>query len=100
VSVLDANPQFNFTPFHAIVEDGLDRMLDVLDSEEFAFDVKGSIVKSNVAEAVLISPKIYDAIRNDRSTWSFAICDGGIEVAIVAEVSFICSLSKFTNIFV
>jgi hypothetical protein len=57
MSVSDANPQLKFMPFHAIVEDGLDRVFNILGSAEFTFYVKGSKVKSTIGEAVLLSPK-------------------------------------------
>jgi hypothetical protein len=92
VPVLETHPQFKFTPFYAIVEDGLDRMLDIFEQEEFTFFVKGSKVKSTVAEAVLISPKVYDSILNDRSIRSFVLSDDGIDVAKVEKfLSFVRS---------
>jgi hypothetical protein len=94
VPVPDSVLQFKFTPFYAIVSDGFDRMLDVVETEEFTFSVNGSSVKSNVAEAVLISPKIHDLILNDRSIRSFVICDEKIKVE---QIEKFLSFVRFRN---
>jgi hypothetical protein len=53
MSVAEADALFQFKPFYAILQDGLDRMFDVVKSEEFQFFVNGECYASPLAEAIL-----------------------------------------------
>jgi hypothetical protein len=44
---------FKFSPFHAILQDGLERLLVVVKSNDFYFVVKGTKFASTIAEAAL-----------------------------------------------
>jgi hypothetical protein len=62
-SLPDRKSQFKFSPFHAVLHDGIDRLLEMIQSEDFMFLVKGQEVKSTIAEAVLISPIIFEKLK-------------------------------------
>jgi hypothetical protein len=79
MSVAEVDTLFKFGPFYAILQDGLDRMFDVVKSEEFRFFVNGECYASTLAEAVLISPTVHDVLRNDRSCPIFVISDKDID---------------------
>jgi hypothetical protein len=61
----------------------MDRMLSVITKEEFTFYVGKAKVTSDLAEAVLISPKIYGLLSNDQTIRSFVISDNKIEAETV-----------------
>jgi hypothetical protein len=79
MSVTGMDVQFKFRPFYAILEDGLDRMFEVVKSEEFRFFVNGQALESTLAEAALISPRVHEALRFDRNSRTFAILDDTID---------------------
>jgi hypothetical protein len=54
MSVTSPNPTIKFSPFHAILQDGIHRLLEVIPNEEFTFIVKGEELKITLFEAVLI----------------------------------------------
>jgi hypothetical protein len=45
------------------LQDGLERLFEVIQSEEFKFIVNGEELKSPIAEAALISPTIHQQLR-------------------------------------
>jgi hypothetical protein len=49
-------PTIKLPPFHAILQEGFDRLLKLVPKEEFTFIVKGEELKITLFEAVLISP--------------------------------------------
>jgi hypothetical protein len=53
------------SPFHAVLHDGIDRLFELLQPENFTFVVKGETLKSTLAEAVLISPTICEGLKSD-----------------------------------
>jgi hypothetical protein len=77
-------PFFKFSPFHAILQDGLERVLDVVKSDNFSFIVKGRVFISTIAEATLFSPKVHEMLRSDPSVRSFDISaeDDNIDVSL------------------
>jgi hypothetical protein len=75
MSAAEADTLFKFRPFYAILQDGLDRMFNVVKSEEFHFFMNGDCYESTLAEAVLISPTVHDVLRHDRSCRVFVISD-------------------------
>jgi hypothetical protein len=79
MSVAGADTRFKFRPFYAILQEGCDRMFDVVRSETFQFFVNGECYESTLAEAVLISPRVHDVLRNDRSSRAFVISDEDLE---------------------
>jgi hypothetical protein len=79
MSVAAADTLFKFKPFDAILQHGVDRMFEVVKSEEFHFFVNGQCYQSSLAEVVLISPTIHEILRNDRSCRVFVISDDDID---------------------
>jgi hypothetical protein len=61
--------------FFALLQDGFDRMLAVVQSERFEFIVKGERFSSTLAEAVLLSPKVYEIFQVDPSIRTFTISE-------------------------
>lgn len=77
---LRLDQSFNCLFFNAIWQDGLTRLFDVVKSDIFTFIVNGSHFESTVAEAVVLSPAVYEILRRDASERTFTISDSGIEV--------------------
>jgi hypothetical protein len=61
--------------FYGLLQDGLSRMLSVVKSDTFEIIVKGEIFETTLAEAVLISPKIYELFQIDPTIRTFTLCD-------------------------
>jgi hypothetical protein len=59
---------------YALLQDGLERMLSVVKSDEFEVVVKGERFTTTLAEAVLISPKVYELLQTDPTIRTFTIC--------------------------
>jgi hypothetical protein len=51
-----------FSPFYAVLHDGADRLIEFLKKDPFTFAVNGSEFASTVAEAISLSPKIFEAL--------------------------------------
>jgi hypothetical protein len=62
-----------FSPFCAIVQGGLGRVMEFVESEEFRFVVEGREIVSTLAEAVLISPRIYESVQGNRTCRRFEV---------------------------
>jgi hypothetical protein len=77
-SNVDPQP-VNCSLLYAIIEDGLGRMLEIVKSDDFLFDVNGQTFASTLAEAVLISPKVYQSLHSDRSVRTFTVRDTAID---------------------
>jgi hypothetical protein len=58
---------------YALLQDGLARMLSVVKSDKFEVVVKGECFETTLAEAVLISPKIYELLQIDPTIRTFTI---------------------------
>jgi hypothetical protein len=78
-------PIFKFSPFYAILEDGLERMSKFVKSDSFTFVVNGEACETTVAEAVLFSPKVDDLLRSDPTIRAFEITDDGVNKKSCAE---------------
>jgi hypothetical protein len=52
------------SPFFVTLKDGIDRLFEVLQDEEFIFVVKGEELKLTIAESVLISSKVQENLRS------------------------------------
>jgi hypothetical protein len=63
----------NGLQFYALLQDGLGRMLSVVKSDKFEVVVKGKSFETTLAEAVLISPKIYELLQLDPTIRTFTI---------------------------
>jgi hypothetical protein len=62
-------------------QDGIKRIQNVTDSEEFSFIVNGIRFLSTIFESVLLSPAVENLLLNDCETQEFIISDEDIEVA-------------------
>jgi hypothetical protein len=51
-------PKSNVSPVLVALQDGLERLFEVIQSDDFSFLVNGEQIKSTIAEAALISPTI------------------------------------------
>jgi hypothetical protein len=80
MSIPSSNFSVEFSPFHRVVQDGIDRLLEFIPCEEFTFIVKGEQFKSTLSEAVLISPKICENLKIDPSNRTFDFSKSEIEV--------------------
>jgi hypothetical protein len=69
----------DFSPFHAILRDGADRLMDFLNKDSFTFVVKGSMFASTVAEAILLSPKIHESLSLNPLSAIFTFPDDSVD---------------------
>jgi hypothetical protein len=67
--------KLNISPVLVTLQDGLERLLESVESEEFYFVVNGEELKSMIAEATLISPKIHEELRSCPNIRTFRIND-------------------------
>jgi hypothetical protein len=51
--------KLNASPVLVALQDGLERLFEAVQSDEFSFVVNGEEMKSTIAEAFLISPTIH-----------------------------------------
>jgi hypothetical protein len=65
----------NGLKFYGLLRDGLERMLSVVKTDEFELIVRGERFTTTLAEAVLISPKVYELFQMDPTIRTFTICD-------------------------
>jgi hypothetical protein len=73
MSIPHSELDIRFSPLHAILQDGLDRMLEIVKSGDLMFIVNGESVQNTIVEATLISPKVHEMLRFDPSIRSFNI---------------------------
>jgi hypothetical protein len=73
------NSSLKLSPFQAILQDGIDRLLEFLPEEEFTFIVKGETLKLTISEAVFISPIISESLKSDPSKKEFDFLSDEIE---------------------
>jgi hypothetical protein len=74
MSVPPSDALLKGSTFYALLQDGLTRMLSVMKSDNFEVVVNGESFETTLAEAVLISPKIYELLQVDPTIRRFAIC--------------------------
>jgi hypothetical protein len=80
MSITSPNSSVKFSPFHAILQDGIDRLLELIPNEEFTFVVNGERLKTTLSEAVLISPIISERLKTDPTTREFDFGNDEIEM--------------------
>jgi hypothetical protein len=71
MSITSPNATIKFSPFHAILQDGIDRLLELIPNEEFTFIVKGEELKITLFGAVLISPILSERLKTDPPNHEF-----------------------------
>jgi hypothetical protein len=89
MSITSSNPPVKFSPFHAILQDGIDRLLELLLCEEFTFIVKGKYLKTTLSEAVLISPIISERLKADPMNREFDFGSDELEFEMKEFSSFL-----------
>jgi hypothetical protein len=62
MQIHETESAFKLSPLYAILEDGLERLFDIVKSDVFMFSINGKVLESTVAEAVLLSPTIYESL--------------------------------------
>jgi hypothetical protein len=70
-------PKLNASPVLVALQDGLERLFEAVQSDEFYFVVNGEQIKNRIAEASLISPKIHQQLRSCPHVHTFRIGDTG-----------------------
>jgi hypothetical protein len=73
-------PPIKFSPFHAILKDGIDRLPELIPFEEFTFVVKGECFKTTLSEAVLLSPLISERLKTDPMNREFKFENDELEM--------------------
>jgi hypothetical protein len=69
------NARLNISPLFLTLQDGLERLFEVIQSEQFEFIVNGEELKITIAEAVLISPTIHQRLQFCPEIRTFRIDD-------------------------
>jgi hypothetical protein len=83
-SNVDPQP-FTSSLLYAILEDGLSRMLEVVKTDDFTFYLNGQAFASTLAEAVLISPKVYQLLHSDSSIRTFTLKDAAVDQSCFSD---------------
>jgi hypothetical protein len=65
--------RFQFSPFSALLRDGFDRMQEFIDTDRFTFVVNGQSFVVPLTDALLLSSRVCESLRNDCSCRSFRI---------------------------
>jgi hypothetical protein len=78
MSRVDLHFSMQFRPIYAILQDGLERLFEVMKSDCFEFEVEGQKIESTFAEAVLISPIISNLLKSDSTMNQIRINDTNI----------------------
>jgi hypothetical protein len=81
MSASESQSLLKFSPFHGVLDDGLARMIDSIQSDDFTFGVQGKPIESTLVEAGLLSPKVYELIRSDSSIRPFDISSDDINAS-------------------
>jgi hypothetical protein len=74
-----AEAKVRFSPFHAVLEAGVDRLLEFMGRDPFTFVANGKAFASTVPEAIAISPAVSAALRANPLQRSFSISSESIE---------------------
>jgi hypothetical protein len=54
-----------FSPFNAILHNGIDRLMDLVNHDSFTFVVNGENCESTVPKAILLSPTIHTSLQSN-----------------------------------
>jgi hypothetical protein len=77
----DAEVEIRFSPLYAILQSSMDRLLAFLKSDSFTFLVNGETLESTVAEAISISPRVFELLSANPLNQSFSITSDLIQSA-------------------
>jgi hypothetical protein len=69
----DSDVDVHFSPFYEILHSSLDRLLEFVNRDSFTFFVNGESIDSTIAEAISISPSIFELLRSNPLNFSFSI---------------------------
>jgi hypothetical protein len=62
ISMPGVDTQFKFSPFNTILEDGLERIFEVMKNEGFRFSANSKSLVKTLAETVSISPIVHTTL--------------------------------------
>jgi hypothetical protein len=97
MSVPSPNPTIKFSLFHAILQDGIDRLLELIPNEEFTFVVNSEQLKTTLSEAVSISPLISERLKIDPMNRKFSFGSDEIEMKQLSVfIDFIRNRNEWT----
>jgi hypothetical protein len=82
-------PRFDVLAFIRIVHEGLKRVFEQVQTDNFTFVVNGKRLETSLAEAILISPSISELLRSDISTRTFSIVGSDL------DFDFFCRFVEF-----
>jgi hypothetical protein len=74
MSTTTADISLPFSPFHAVIHDGIDRLMDLMKHDSFTFVVNGEELESTIPEAVALSPTLHASLQSNPllTTFEFA----------------------------
>jgi hypothetical protein len=73
MSKIGAKLKLNSSPMLVTLQDGLERLFEVVQSDNFYFVVNGEQLKSTIVETALISPKLHQQLRFSPEIHTFRI---------------------------
>jgi hypothetical protein len=74
-----ADVQLNLSPFHTVLRNGFERMLELCPSKPFVFTMNGEEFPTTLAEAILLSPKVCELQRSNPQNSGFYFASGSIQ---------------------
>jgi hypothetical protein len=74
-----ADIALHFSPLEALLHANLDRLMEFLKTDAFTFSVNGGEFACTVAEAILISPAVCDALQANPMNTNFSIASASIQ---------------------
>jgi hypothetical protein len=72
--------QITFSPFHAVLNDGFDRMIEFVPSTPFTFTSHDDDFGTTLSEAILVSPKVSESVQSNPLKNSFEFAEGSIQM--------------------
>jgi hypothetical protein len=79
------NAGIAFSPFHALLQEGIDRLFEFFPSDPFTFHLRAHKFECTIAEAVLISPIVCNSIQCDSSCRAFHCSDERVDTETFAS---------------
>jgi hypothetical protein len=87
------------SPWLVTLQDGLDRILDIVPKDDFVFVINGESLTLRVAEVVLVSPTIHKKLQSVPGDFTFNLEDTSLTVKDFPAFFRFCSPSSFGGIF-
>jgi hypothetical protein len=79
MAITDSDAPLEFSSFHALLHNGIDRLFELIQHEDFTFVVKDQRFKSTLAEAIIISPIISERLKSDPTNREFCFLTDELE---------------------